>query len=1243
MGIQGVEFVADTAVAQDAIRDAGFGFVVGHLGTGSAGQLTATRAQDYIAAGLSIVSVYDAPQQPLDGTPIGYDPGLFEDPASVLHGVVYRAGVIDGRSAYGLATSVGQAAGSAIYFEVDADVNAGIAYVLDYFRGIAEGFSQASMGQAGYKVGVFGSGYVLDSVYAADLADFKWLAAPAQWQGSAGYTTYDIVASGIADAATFPGAVVTHDMTSDAKPGGDFGQWGVSAAAANLVINDLTIRTVPFAAGGSATIAFAIGNAGNATAPSSTATLYLSSDATITAEDAVLGKFDLPSLAAKAATAESLAWAIPADLASGTYYIGIAAGAVPGESSSTDNAYAISFTVTGPAADSPNMVINDLSVGSAAVAAGGMQAIHFEVGNAGLAPTVASSATLYLSKDANITAADQFLGSFPIPVLAPNAALAKTLSAAIPAGTPVGTYYIGVVAGPVAGESNVNDNIFAASFAVTAEPPASPNLVINFLTLSASTVAVGGEQVIDLAVGNAGSAASGASTVSVYLSADANITGADMVLGTFVLAPLAPGAAAEVHHQATIPASLAAGTYHIGVLAAPVPGEPNVNDNAYAESFAVTRTPGSVSISDVTVSEGDDGTTMASFIVTRTGGTLAFEVGFATVDGGATIADGDYIATTGTLAFEENVVTRTITVAINGDLADEAAVLQNFYVDLSGATNDAVIADGQGQGTIADNDQRNHLPVITGRDARVHAGHSVSAGSLVMSVTDADGDAITQYAFRDPTDGGGFLRAGGIALPAGSWATVAAAELGTLAYVGGGEGSEAIELRAFDGIGWSAISQLSATTIAAIADDYDGAATSSGIIAVGGSSTGSIETPGDADWFAISLTAGLRYQFDLEGAATAEGTLADPLLELRDTSGNALEIARDDNSGSGSNARLTYLATSSGTMFLTARSADATTGSYKLGAVTLPSARLSIAALDANKPEGRHRGTPFTFTVTRQGDLGGATAASYIVSGSGAHPAVAADFVGGTFPAGRIDFAADQASLTISVNVADDAMVEDTDSFTVTLASLSPDAVIETATAGGLIKDDDAITDLVVINTATNQRVATDPRFYAGPVAGLEKELILITPDNVNATVSGDNWFIHTGSGTDALAAHGGRNVLDGGTGSNFLTGAAGEDTFFLDAREAVEAIWSTVVGFGRGDSVTVWGTTQQGATITWIDDLDAPGYQGLTMQASGLGRPNALVTLAGYSRADIDSGRLQVTFGAADAASLYLHILGVA
>lgn len=88
----------------------------------------------------------------------------------------------------------------------------------------------------------------------------------------------------------------------------------------------------------------------------------------------------------------------------------------------------------------------------------------------------------------------------------------------------------------------------------------------------------------------------------------------------------------------------------------------------------------------------------------------------------------------------------------------------------------------------------------------------------------------------------------------------------------------------------------------------------------------------------MSWTAGLRYQFDLEGAATAEGTLADSVLELRDASG--------------SNARLTYLATSSGTMFLAARSADATTGSYKLGAVRKTETQTSLPQNTGAKRSG---------------------------------------------------------------------------------------------------------------------------------------------------------------------------------------------------------------------------------------------------------------------------------------------------
>ena len=114
-----------------------------------------------------------------------------------------------------------------------------------------------------------------------------------------------------------------------------------------------------------------------------------------------------------------------------------------------------------------------------------------------------------------------------------------------------------------------------------------------------------------------------------------------------------------------------------------------------------------VSINDVSVTEGNSGfTKVATFTVTRTGGTAAFNLNFATSDGGATVADGDYVANSGTLSFGTNVNTQTISVSINGDTKFESN--ETFFVNLSGATNVAVITDSQGSGTIT-NDRILHL------------------------------------------------------------------------------------------------------------------------------------------------------------------------------------------------------------------------------------------------------------------------------------------------------------------------------------------------------------------------------------------------------------------------------------------------------------------------------------------------------------------------------------------------------
>jgi hypothetical protein len=111
-----------------------------------------------------------------------------------------------------------------------------------------------------------------------------------------------------------------------------------------------------------------------------------------------------------------------------------------------------------------------------------------------------------------------------------------------------------------------------------------------------------------------------------------------------------------------------------------------------------SATPGSVVISDASVAEGISGTKVETFTVTRSGGTAAFAVNFATSDNTATTADHDYVANAGTLNFGAGVNTQTISVTVNGDTKLEAN--ETFFVNLSGATNGATISDSQGIGTI---------------------------------------------------------------------------------------------------------------------------------------------------------------------------------------------------------------------------------------------------------------------------------------------------------------------------------------------------------------------------------------------------------------------------------------------------------------------------------------------------------------------------------------------------------------
>jgi hypothetical protein len=125
-----------------------------------------------------------------------------------------------------------------------------------------------------------------------------------------------------------------------------------------------------------------------------------------------------------------------------------------------------------------------------------------------------------------------------------------------------------------------------------------------------------------------------------------------------------------------------------------------------------------------------------------------------------------------------------------------------------------------------------------------------------------------------------------------------------------------------------------------------------------------------------------------------------------------------------------------------------------LQAPIAPGTSLSISATSAYKNEGNIATTPFTFTVTRGGNISGATTVSYVVSGVGVSMVNTADF-GGAFPRGSVSFASGQTIRTVTINVTGDGNWEPNETFSIALSNATGGAQITAATATGTILNDD--------------------------------------------------------------------------------------------------------------------------------------------------------------------------------------------
>jgi hypothetical protein len=133
--------------------------------------------------------------------------------------------------------------------------------------------------------------------------------------------------------------------------------------------------------------------------------------------------------------------------------------------------------------------------------------------------------------------------------------------------------------------------------------------------------------------------------------------------------------------------------------------------------------PPTLSIGDVTVNEGDAGTTAAVFTVTRSGTALwDASVDYATTPGTA-LSGFDFLSASGTLTIPSGETSATITVDVVGDTASESN--ETFTVDLSNPVL-ATLSGAQGTGRIMNDD----IPTVSIGDVTVTEGDSGTKAAI---------------------------------------------------------------------------------------------------------------------------------------------------------------------------------------------------------------------------------------------------------------------------------------------------------------------------------------------------------------------------------------------------------------------------------------------------------------------------------------------------------------------------------
>jgi Ca2+-binding RTX toxin-like protein len=575
-------------------------------------------------------------------------------------------------------------------------------------------------------------------------------------------------------------------------------------------------------------------------------------------------------------------------------------------------------------------------------------------------------------------------------------------------------------------------------------------------------------------------------------------------------------------------------------------GNTTITLNASGSNL-LTANPAMVSIDNATVVEGNAGTSVLNFVLTRTGSTAAAAtVQYATSDGSAT-AGSDYVAIpNGSVTFAAGSATANIAVTVNGDTVNELNETMQVTLTNTGALG--YNGTGIATGTIT-NDDRPSMSATSVTVSEGDSGYVLATVTISLSAP-AVSPVTVNFTTANVTATAGtdyVANAGSVTFaPGETSATVGIQVLGELV-------PEGAETFAFNLSSANTSNATSSATVTILAND------TAPTVSIGNTTV--TEGVGAVAHFTVSLSS-VSSQDVTVNYATAD-TTANSGSDYVATTGTATILAGQTSTDVAVNIvndNVHEAATEVFAVNLTAPT-NATLGNTQgIGIINDDDPLPSISVADVALVEGNSGTTNMVFTLSLSGPSSQAITVNYATANVTA--TAGSDY---TAASGTAIFAPGSTSAQVVVAVNGDTQIEVNETLTLNL-SAAANASIATASATGTISNDDFGAFNVIYGTVAGETISgTNGADLIYGAAG--------------------NDIIGGLQSDDMLFGESGDDVIRGGAGSDLIDGGAGSDTATYENSNGAVAV-NLVTGLGRQTFEIVGTATETTVPTNGIDTL---------------------------------------------------------